>query len=154
VSCEPRFYWASQSWAFWDGQQLTGSSLSFFISQQFNQVKLKFFTAPKFKLSQAQVFNTRNLASSSNNYTVYVYDWIEFESSLSSWHFLTKTQEHLWIKQNKKLIIFRSISDENSHFHQEINVYISDYINKKLKLKKSSEVKFCSSNFKSSYIFE
>ena len=42
----------------------------------------------------------------------------------------------------QKLIIYRSISDENSHFPQEINVYISDYI-KKLKLKNNSEVKIC-----------
>ena len=50
-------------------------------------------------------------------------------------------------------VIHRSISDENSHFPPEIIFYISDYI-KHLKLKKSSGVKFCSSIFKSSYIFE
>jgi hypothetical protein len=40
------------------------------------------------------------------------------------------------IKQ--KLIIYRSISDENSHFSQEINVYISDYF-KKVKAKKKAQ---------------
>ena len=30
----------------------------------------------------------------------------------------------------QKLTIYRSISDENSRFPQEINVYISDYIKK------------------------
>ena len=79
-----------------------------------NQVKLKFF-------------KTRNLPLSSNNYIVYIYDCIKFESSLGSRYFLTMTQEPLWIKQNEKLIIYRILSDENSHFPQEINVYISEF---------------------------
>ena len=37
--------------------------------------------------------------------------------------------------------MYRFISDENSHFPQEINVYIYDYI-KKVKAEKTSKVKF------------
>ena len=40
----------------------------------------------------------------------------------------------------------------NSHFLQEIIIYISDY-NKKVKLNKNSEFKFYSSNFKSCDIY-
>ena len=43
----------------------------------------------------------------------------------------------------EKLIIFRSISDGNPHFPQEINVYISDYIRKvKAQKKLRSQVLF------------
>ena len=46
-------------------------------------------------------------------------------------------------KTKQKLIIYRFISDENSHFPQEINVYISDYIKKvKAQKKLRSQVLF------------
>jgi hypothetical protein len=93
----------SQAWVFLNVNNLIESSSSFLQLQKWNRVKVKFF-------------KTRNLAMSSNDYTVYVYDCINFESSMSSFYIFSPIHKNT----------YRSISDENSHFPQESNVYISD----------------------------